>query len=94
MSENQKDKTRGERRKKDYHKGIRKYKLCESIWGDAEDYNDGVLGKYIDGKIHDHEDFRKTNSEWNGKRNYKHGDKKRLYSCEDMEREYAANSEN
>lgn len=93
MSEDRRKKTRGDRRKKNYRKAIRKYKLCESIWGDAEEYNDGILGKYIDGKIHDHEEYRKTNSEWSGKHNYKHGDKQRADSCEDMEREHMTNEE-
>ena len=93
MSEDRRKKTRGDRRKKNYHKAIRKYKLCESIWGDAKEYNDGILGKYIDGKIHDHEEYRKTNSEWDGKHNYKHGDKQRADSCEDMEREHMTNEE-
>lgn len=93
MSEDRRKKTRGDRRKKNYRKAIRKYKLCESILGDAKEYNDGILGKYIDGKIHDHEEYRKTNSEWNGKHNYKHGDKQRADSCEDMEREHMTNEE-
>lgn len=93
MSEDRRKKTRGDRRKKNYSKAIRKYKLCESIWGDAKEYNDGILGKYIDGKIHDHEEYRKTNSEWSGKHNYKHGDKQRADSCEDMEREHMTNEE-
>lgn len=93
MSEDRRKKTRGDRRKKNYRKAIRKYKLCESIWGDAKEYNDGILGKYIDGKIHDHEEYRKTNSEWSGKHNYKHGDKQRADSCEDMEREHMTNEE-
>ena len=93
MSEDRRKKTRGERRKENYRKGIRKYKICKSVYGDAEEYNDGVLGKYIDGKIHDHEDFRKTNSEWNGKHNYKHGDKKKADNCEDMEREFLETDE-
>lgn len=93
MSRNYEKEKRGKRRKDEYRKAIRKYKLCESIWGDAKEYNDGIIGKYIDGKIHDHEEYRKTNSEWSGKHNYKHGDKRRADSCEDMEREYMTNED-
>ena len=93
MSRNYEKQKRGKRRKDKYRKAIRKYKLCESIWGDAKAYNDGIIGKYIDGKIHNHEEYRKTNSEWSGKHNYKHGDKQRVDSCEDMEREYITNED-
>lgn len=93
MSRNYEKEKRGKRRKDKYRKAIRKYKLCNEIWGDAEEYNDGILGKYIDGKIHDHEEYRKTNSEWSGKHNYKHGDKQRADSCEDMERKYMTNED-
>lgn len=93
MSRNYEKEKRGKRRKDKYRKAIRKYRLCNEIWGDAEYYNDGILGKYIDGKIHDHEDCYKTNSDWCGKGNYKHGDKKRADKCKDMEREYITNED-
>ena len=70
------------RRKKDYHKAIRKKRLCQSIWGDAKYWLDGVLGKYDKGKIHESLDFEKTNSKRYGKRNYKASDRRRYDSTE------------
>lgn len=67
-------------RKNDFHKAIRKKKLCQAIWGDGDSYHGGILGKFDKGKIHDHEDFRKTKSGWYGKQNYKVSDKRRFES--------------
>lgn len=81
-------KDRGERRKRTFHKGIHRKRLCERIWGDSDNYMGGVEGKYRDGKIYDHEDHRKTHSEWMGKRNYKKSDQKRIDAIIKKENEY------
>ena len=76
-------------RKNNFHKAISKMKKCQRLWGDADKFFGGILGKYDKGKIHDHEDHRKTNSEWYGKRNYKISDRRRSESIFDKLREYA-----
>lgn len=70
------------RRKNDFHKAIRKMKLCEAIYHDSKYFLKGILGKFDKGKIHEHDDSRKTNSEWHGKHNYKPSDKRRYDSTE------------
>lgn len=76
-------------RKNNFHKALHKKKLCQKIWGDSDSFLGGILGKYSKGKIHDHEDYRKTNSEWYGKRNYKVSDRKRHESTLEKMGEYA-----
>ena len=81
-------KDRGERRKRTFHKGIHRKRLCERIWGDSDNYMGGVEGKYRDGKIHDHEDHQKTHSEWLGKRNYKKSDQRRMDTIVNKEKDF------
>ena len=76
-------------RKNNFHKAISKKNKCQKIWGDSDTFLDGILGKYAKGKIHVHEDHRKTNSDWYGKKNYKTSDRKRDESAFDKLREYA-----
>lgn len=79
------------RRKQDYHKALHKKHLCQSVYGDANWWLGGILGRYDKGKIHDHEDYRKTNSERHGYKNYRHSDKKRYDRGEQMLHEYRSN---
>lgn len=76
-------------RKNNFHKALHKKKLCQAIWGDSDSFLGGILGKYAKGKIHDHEDHKKTNSEWHGKKNYKLSDRKRHESALGKMAEYA-----
>jgi hypothetical protein len=45
------NRSRGQRRKKNYIKARRKKKLCQSIWGDGDTWFK-YDGQYIKGKIH------------------------------------------
>ena len=76
-------------RKNKFHKALHKKKLCQAIWGDGDSFLGGILGKYAKGKIHDHKDHRKTNSEWHGKKNYKLSDRKKYESALEKMAEYA-----
>ena len=90
-------KNRGNRRWVDKRKRRHKYNLVQRIWGDAKTFLDGVLGKYDKGKIHDQEDYKKTNSKTASKdyvsggklgNNYSHTDKKKIESCNDKIKDY------
>ena len=95
-------KNRGNRRWIDKRKRRRKYNLVQRIWGDATTFLNGVLGKYDKGKIHDQEDYKKTNSKTASKgyvsggklgNNYCHTDKKKVESCNDKYNYYATGEE-
>lgn len=79
---------RGERIKKNYSKALRKYSLCNSIFGDADYYLGGLIGKYIKGKINARYNYRRTNSKLYGKNNFKYGDKRAYDSMNYKEYEY------
>ena len=90
-------KNRGNRRWVDKRKRRHKYNLCQRIWGDAKTFLDGILGKYDKGKIHDQENYKKTNSKTASKdyisggklgNNYSHSDKKKVESCNDRIKDY------
>ena len=95
-------KNRGNRRWVDKRKRRHKYNLVQRIWGDATTFLNGVLGKYDKGKIHDQEDYKKTNSKTASKdyvsggklgNNYSHSDKKKVESCNDKYNYYATGEE-
>lgn len=95
-------KNRGNRRWIDKRKRRHKYNLVQRIWGDATTFLNGVLGKYDKGKIHDQEDYKKTNSKTasngyvsGGKlgNNYRHTDKKKVESCNDKYKYYVTGEE-
>lgn len=72
--------TRGERRKKTFSKSNRNAKLFKTVTG----YSLDNVGRYKKCKyLECRSDSERTNSEWNGKRNYKYGDKKRFARSED-----------
>lgn len=92
-------KNRGNRRWIDKRKRKHKYNLVQKIWGDATTFLNGVLGKYDKGKIHDQEDYKKTNSKTASKdyisggklgNNYSHSDKKKVESCNDKLEYYSS----
>ena len=83
-------KNRGNRRWTDKRKRRHKYNLVQKIWGDATTFLDGILGKYDKGKIHDEENYKKTNNRVASKdhkganrmgNNYSYSDKKKVESC-------------
>lgn len=90
-------KNRGNRRWMDKRKRRHKYNLCQRIWGDAMYFLDGILGKYDKGKIHDEENYKKTNNRIASKdhkganrmgNNYSHSDKKKVECCNDKVKDY------
>lgn len=90
-------KNRGNRRWVDKRKRKHKYNLVQKIWGDATTFLDGILGKYDKGKIHDEENYKKTNNRVASKdhkganrmgNNYSHSDKKKVECCNDKLRDY------
>ena len=90
-------KNRGNRRRRDRLKRKRKYNLVQSIWGDAKTYLKGILGMYDKGKIHDTENFRKTNGKLAADdctgcdrlgNNYSTADKRKITSCNDKMKDY------
>lgn len=90
-------KNRGNRRWTDKRKRRHKYNLVQRIWGDAKTFLDGVLGKYDKGKVHDEENYKKTNSRVASKdckgsnrmgNNYSHSDKKKVECCNDKVKDY------
>lgn len=90
-------KNRGNRRWTDKRKRRHKYNLVQRIWGDAKTFLDGVLGKYDKGKIHDEENYKKTNNRVASKdhkganrmgNNYSHSDKKKIECCNDKIKDY------
>ena len=95
-------KNRGNRRWMDKRKRRSKYNLCQRIWGDAMYFLDGILGKYDKGKIHDEENYKKTNNRVASKdhmsshkmgNNYSHSDKKKIESCNDKLEYYSSGEE-
>ena len=92
-------KNRGNRRWTDKRKRRHKYNLVQKIWGDATTFLDGILGKYDKGKIHDEENYKKTNNRVASKdhkgskrlgNNYSHSDKKKVESCNDKLEYYSS----
>lgn len=92
-------KNRGNRRWVDKRKRRHKYNLVQKIWGDATTFLDGILGKYDKGKIHDEENYKKTNNRVASKdhmgshkmgNNYSHSDKKKVESCNDKLEYYSS----
>ena len=90
-------KNRGNRRWTDKRKRRHKYNLVQKIWGDATTFLDGILGKYDKGKIHDEENYKKTNNRVASKdhkganrmgNNYSHSDKKKVECCNDKVKDY------
>ena len=90
-------KNRGNRRWVDKRKRRHKYNLVQKIWGDATTFLGGVLGKYDKGKIHDQEDYRKTNNRTASREcigsgrlgnNYSHSDKRKVECCKDKIKDY------
>lgn len=90
-------KNRGNRRLVDKRKRRNKYNLVQRIWGDATTFLGGVLGKYDKGKIHDQEDYRKTNNRTASRdcigggrlgNNYSHSDKRKVECCKDKIKDY------
>lgn len=84
---------RGNRRWIDKRKRRHKYNLAKKICDSIK----GVLGKYDKGKIHDQEDYKKTNSKTASKgyvsggklgNNYSYADKKKVESCNDRIKDY------
>ena len=90
-------KNRGNRRWVDKRKRKHKYNLCQRIWGDAKTYLKGILGMYDKGKIHDVQNYRKTNSKKASKdymgcgrmgNNYSTTDKRKIESCNEKLKDY------
>lgn len=90
-------KNRGNRRWVDKRKRRHKYNLVQRIWGDAKTFLGGVLGMYDKGKIHDVQNYRKTNNKKASQdgmgckrlgNNYSHSDKKKVESCNDRIKDY------
>ena len=90
-------KNRGNRRWMDKRKRRHKYNLVQKIWGDATTFLDGILGMYDKGKIHDIQNYRKTNNKQASQdgmgcgrlgNNYSHTDKKKVESCNDKVKDY------
>lgn len=80
---------RGERRKKTFKKAQRQAKLFETVTGVSSKEYVGELGRFKKDKhLETRTDDDKTNSEWYGKKNYKHGDKKVFTSMDDQVKEY------
>ena len=69
---------RGERRKKTFSKAKKNEKVYREVCGCSSDEFVGELGRFKkDNRLGTKTDYKKTNSEWYGKKNYKMGDKKR-----------------
>lgn len=90
-------KNRGNRRRRDKLKRKHKYNLVQSIWGDAKTYLKGILGMYDKGKIHDTENYRKTNNKKASQdymgcdrlgNNYSTADKRKIESCNEKLKDY------
>jgi len=90
-------KNRGNRRRRDKLKRKHKYNLVQSIWGDAKTYLKGILGMYDKGKIHDVQNYRKTNNKKASKdymgcgrmgNNYSTTDKRKIESCNEKLKDY------
>lgn len=90
-------KNRGNRRRRDRLKRKHKYNLVQSIWGDAKTYLKGILGMYDKGKIHDVQNYRKTNGKKASQdymgcgrmgNNYSTTDKRKIESCNDKLKDY------
>ena len=90
-------KNRGNRRWVDKRKRRHKYNLVQKIWGDAETFINGILGMYDKGKIHDIQNYRKTNNKKASQdgmgcgrlgNNYSHSDKKKVECCNDKVKDY------
>lgn len=80
---------RGERRKKTFNKAQRQAKLYKAVTGCSPQEYIGELGRFKKDKhLETRTDDDKTNSEWYGKKNYKHGDKKVFTSMDDQVKEY------
>lgn len=90
-------KNRGNRRRRDRLKRKHKYNLVQSIWGDAKTYLKGILGMYDKGKIHDAQNYRKTNGKKASQdymgcgrmgNNYSTADKRKIESCNEKLKDY------
>ena len=74
---------RGDRRKKTFTKAKHNAETYEIVTGlslEEEGLKIGCFKK--DSCLNTYTDFRKTNSEWCGRQNFKQGDKKRFAKCE------------
>lgn len=81
---------RGERRKKTFTKAQRQAKLYETITGVSSKEFVGEVGRFKKDKhLEARTDDDKTNSDWYGKKNYKHGDKKRATGLDEQEIDYS-----
>lgn len=81
--------TRGERRKLTFRKAIRNSKTYEVVTGCSAEKDIGDLGRFKkDDNLECKNDYRKTNSEWYGNKNFKHGDKKKYVSQEEQITDY------
>ena len=79
---------RGERRKKTFTKAQRQAKLYATITSVSSKEFVGDIGRFKKCKhLETRTDDDKTNSEWHGKKNYKHGDKKRFENLNQQEKE-------
>ena len=79
---------RGERRKKTFNKAVRQARIYEIVTGVSSKEFIGDVGRFKKCRnLETRTDDDKTNSEWHGKKNYKHGDKKRFENLNQQEKE-------
>ena len=81
---------RGERRKKTFNKAQRQARLYETVTGLSSKECVGEIGRFKKDKhLETRTDDDKTNSEWYGKKNYKHSEKKRFAKLDDQMVDYS-----
>lgn len=80
---------RGERRKKTFNKAIHQAKVYEEVTGVSSKEFIGEVGHFKKCKhLETRTDDYKTNSDWYGKNNYKHSEKKRFAKLDDQENDF------
>ncbi len=80
---------RGERRKKTFNKAKRHAKVYEMVARVSSEEFVGEVGRFKKCKhLETRTDNDKTNSNWYGKNNYKHSDKKRFAKMEEDEKDF------
>lgn len=81
---------RGERRKKTFNKAVHQAKVYEDVTGVSSKEFVGDVGRFKKCKhLETRTDYDKTNSDWYGKKNYKHSEKKRFAKLDDQENDFA-----
>ena len=81
---------RGERRKKSFAKAIRSAKLYEIIFGVPAKEFVGEIGRFKKDNHIDAGNYKeKTNSDWRGKDNFRHGERKKYEKLKEQIIDYS-----